>query len=633
MSAIMIPIKPLDYAPDSMEAETFDKLSKIDEEIYVCHSVKVLNYIRKRYKSEAEIDFLVIIPDCGALIIESKAGQIRYGTTLGNESDHTWYHIDNYGNKEAMKYNGPFRQADHAMYALIDYIKLNEKVMHYNYYDKISFVRCVLFPTIDRSVINSWHLPPEAGDKEMILCKDDLEDTPENLYNKLVRIIDIGKTKYEKNYLFEIDMTKSLNSLKIKLEERYNRISNSIEDNRFKYLNREQSKHFISNVIAPTMNLTPSKNFMNEFDENKLTAFIEEQKVILDYLEEAKIAVINGAAGTGKTLIAIEKAKRLSDEGKKVLFLCFNSKLKDYLAKNYNYANVRYETIYTYYFSLFPRTQLSNVDFAALEGLIVNKVLEDKYEYNCFIIDEAQDYGISEIEDSNILHRFIEIADSSVDGCCYMFYDKYQLVQSYKLPSAIENCDCKLTLFKNCRNTTCIAKTSIKVFDDKEIGKRPREGYKTGDKPLVILCEKEDTFAKVTLAVDRLFKCGLKSEDIVILTAKTLDSTCISEHIITNSKGSSIIINGKVIVVETCRKFKGLESPAVILIDLDREIMMDEDDRKLFYVGSSRAKKQLVLVFNMDNESVKQMIIEYKGNPNISGISGLANLMACKKID
>ena len=56
---------------------------------------------------------------------------------------------------------------------------------------------------------------------------------------------------------------------------------------------------------------------------------------ILNFLEEQKTAVINGAAGTGKTLVAIEKAKRHACKGEKVLFLRYNNLLKTHLAEHY----------------------------------------------------------------------------------------------------------------------------------------------------------------------------------------------------------------------------------------------------------------------------------------------------------
>ena len=43
-----------------------------------------------------------------------------------------------------------------------------------------------------------------------------------------------------------------------------------------------------------------------------------------------------------------------------------------------------------------------------------------------------------------------------------MFYDKLQLIQGFSIPKFIEKADCRLTLYKNCRNTKKIAETSFK---------------------------------------------------------------------------------------------------------------------------------------------------------------------------
>ena len=69
---------------------------------------------------------------------------------------------------------------------------------------------------------------------------------------------------------------------------------------------------------------------------------LKEQSAVLNFLDEQRTAVINGAAGTGKTLVAVEKAKRHARRGEKVLFLCFNSQLKDYLSENFADENIEH---------------------------------------------------------------------------------------------------------------------------------------------------------------------------------------------------------------------------------------------------------------------------------------------------
>lgn len=60
-----------------------------------------------------------------------------------------------------------------------------------------------------------------------------------------------------------------------------------------------------------------------------MSKFAEEQLELLDGLESNSRVVIEGGAGSGKTLLAIEAAKRISDTGKKVLFTCVSEAIID----------------------------------------------------------------------------------------------------------------------------------------------------------------------------------------------------------------------------------------------------------------------------------------------------------------
>ena len=43
--------------------------------------------------------------------------------------------------------------------------------------------------------------------------------------------------------------------------------------------------------------------------------------------------MVNGGAGTGKTVLAVEKAKRLAEEGFSTLLTCYNVPLSEHLEK------------------------------------------------------------------------------------------------------------------------------------------------------------------------------------------------------------------------------------------------------------------------------------------------------------
>ena len=73
---------------------------------------------------------------------------------------------------------------------------------------------------------------------------------------------------------------------------------------------------------------------------------LKEQRLLLNYLQEQPMAVINGRAGTGKTILACEKAKLHAAKGEQVLFLMVNTLLMERLRKEYEeYPEIRFYTV------------------------------------------------------------------------------------------------------------------------------------------------------------------------------------------------------------------------------------------------------------------------------------------------
>ncbi|WP_027641473.1 DEAD/DEAH box helicase family protein [Enterocloster clostridioformis] len=86
------------------------------------------------------------------------------------------------------------------------------------------------------------------------------------------------------------------------------------------------ARRLIREVLCPEFNIFPPVGFDTELKHMVFHRMLDEQAGILNFLSEQRTAVINGAAGTGKTLIAVEKARRHTADGQKVLFLCFRAK-------------------------------------------------------------------------------------------------------------------------------------------------------------------------------------------------------------------------------------------------------------------------------------------------------------------
>lgn len=111
--------------------------------------------------------------------------------------------------------------------------------------------------------------------------------------------------------------------------------------------------------------------------------------------------------------------------------------------------------------------------------------------------------------------------------------------------------------------------------------------------------------------IDRYLDAGYTS--ITILTCKTEESSIIAEC----CSDSKYIYKRGYVKFTTCRKFKGLESDVIIVIDIDKSTF-DSKGEQLMYVGTSRARYKLSCIVNMNEDDCLQLMedrdIKYNRN-------------------
>ena len=555
------------------ERQVFEALKKLPDDYTVFHSVRWNDRNQKNTVVYGESDFTVFHPKKGIIVIEVKSGGIEC-------VNNTWTYIrtDN-GERHSMK--NPLKQADKSKYRFLDL--LDEKFRDTEGTDSPQYCMvesAVWFPSVSHR--DAIGVLPMEFHPEIVLLESALE-SPQ-------KYIDGVYDFYE--------------------GDRHTRLEKTPEDK-------------ILDLFAPLYRVMPSLKSKRLEQQEVFDRLTREQSSLLDYLEEQRVAAIQGAAGTGKTCLAIEKAKRLAKTGK-VLFLCFNQFLRIYLQDLKNENPKKYENIDFYNL---PQLACQKLKVPAVEREDVLQFLEnyDSYdwEYKHIIIDEGQDFHDGEIE------KLYDVALLQ-DGAFYVFFDKNQFVQGREFPDWLKNAECRLVLNINCRNTYSIADTS-----GKPIGVEPKVKNKAvkGDMPKFYICgDRAVALKQISLLIDQYRNNGYAYNQICILTVKTEAVSLmqgiekIGIHPVRTTRG-----NGNVLFT-TARKFKGLESDVIIIVDEDADTFADPEDKRLFYVGASRAKHYLDIVFVGGNPELEDMIANISDKKFPTPFIGVARALNVKPV-
>ena len=194
------------------------------------------------------------------------------------------------------------------------------------------------------------------------------------------------------------------------------------------------------------------------------------------------------------------------------------------------------------------------------------------------------------------------------EGAFYLFYDRGQTIISRRPTGQTQqmaaewidaHMDCRLILYRNCRNTAEIGRT-VQSF----LAGRHKHYLNAihGKKPRAVFVPDAEALAAAAADFVRRMKSEEKLElqDIVILTVSTLEKSVLVG--VTSLAGIPLAhqpAEGKVWFT-TVRRYKGLEAKAVLLVDVHVSKLMKPTCQRLIYVGSSRASAYLETIFFSD---------------------------------
>ena len=518
------------------EKLVYKALQKLNNDYSIIHSYRWLGDESQR-RSEGEADFLIIHPAKGILSVEVKAGGVAFRN--GN-----WVQINR--NTSTEKVMDPFGQAAESQYRV-------RLLLRNNFRGTMPLIgRAVWFTSV--CVDKNLKLPPEAV-REIILDQDSLAE-PE-------KALDAAFGYWQRNLRF---------------------VSATLTGGQYREL---------LHVLLPSFQIAETISSSARDNQTSYVQLTRQQFAVLDFLREQKIAAIHGPAGTGKSLLAIEKARMLAQSGQKVLLLCFNEFLLKHLRTQ----------------ELNPLITVHNVRSLAEEILQdnslpieqVNKFFEEYFatdfddtdwQYPNIVVDEGQDISDAMLEHLSFLAELN-------DGSFYVFYDRNQFILERDMPQYLDSeAECRLVLYRNCRNTAEIAATVGSLVDMRQ---EPYVNDVHGEKPkAVFYTDKAALKGIAERFVKTMQENRVALEDMVILSVHSLEHSAL--HGVMELAGipvSNTLEEGKVWVTTT-RKYKGLEAKAVLLVDVEVSKLTDAVMQRMIYIGGSRANTYLKVAFYED---------------------------------
>ncbi len=336
----------------------------------------------------------------------------------------------------------------------------------------------------------------------------------------------------------------------------------------------------------------PQRDLIGRAEErnDEVEKLSAEQAVILDAARLLRRVEIRGGAGSGKTWLAVEQARRLARSGQRVALTCYSRGLAAWLQRRVASFPRKEQPAYVGTFHNLgvewgaPTGSDDDSDFWEVElprqMVDLGAAQPPGKLYDAIVVDEAQDFA-----DLWWPAALAALRDEESGGL-YVFSDEGQRVFSRfgGPPAGLV----PLVLDHNLRNTRQIA-TSFSSLTPI----RMRLGAVDGPDVRFVECSSDEALDQADDAVDVLLEEGWRPQDVALLTTGRRHPEQVQRQAAGQESYWASFWDEEQVFYGHVLGFKGLERSAVVLALNEEE--PTERSRERLYVGLSRPRDQLVV--------------------------------------
>jgi hypothetical protein len=533
---VPFPMLPTDSSAERRLYEAF--LEQLDDVYVVYHSVDWVIAGNDGGPEEGEADFVVAHPELGVLVLEAKGGSIAY-----DPSARSWTQRGRGGAHRLDE--DPFHQAKDEMHSLVRILEAQPGWDRW----RPSYGFGVALP--DARYERAAHPGAPA---DVVLDHDDLP-------HLAVRVAEMMRYWSHRGRQFGAEGMEALGlALGFRVEVRL-----------------------------------PLRLRFDEEDK-KIVELTDDQAWVLAFVANRTRAAVTGPAGSGKTLLAIQIAKRLAARGHRTVLTCFNRRLGDHLHETA--GGVKGLDVVPFHQLCVQVAREAGLEIPeadpgpgsrffehGLPELLAEAASRLGPRYDAMVVDEGQDFREWWWPALLSLHRDPD------EGLLFVFADDNQNLYGGALPVSD---DLRIgPIAHNLRNTREIGEF-VSVFYEGQ--QKPLLRGPAGRPVEILGYEDDDGLQRLlgTVLRNLIEEEHLAMEDIAVLTPSGAGKSRLRARGTAGGYRLSETVEPGSILATSVHAFKGLERPVVILAELGDKHL--EDLGRYLYVGGSRARNHLIVL-------------------------------------